>query len=309
MENKELIVRGLLRPVRLDKYISDNLDISRNQIQKLLDDNLIKVNKEVVKSSYKVKENDLIDIIIPDPKEINFNPQNLDIQIYYEDDYLAVIEKPAGIPVHFSKGHEDLSLVNGLLYQFEGLSSINGEYRSGIVHRLDKDTSGLLIIAKDNKVHDKLSLMFKNRELTKKYLTIVKGRLKKEKGLIENYIGRNPKYRKQMTVLNSLNKTAKKAISEYEVLDYNDNFSLVEVNIKTGRTHQIRVHMKHINHPIVGDSLYGNGKGFDKQMLHARYLKFIHPITNETIEIISRLPNDFKKALKQTKLKDIDELN
>lgn len=292
---------------RIDLYLADELDVSRNQIQKLLDNKLVSIGDFNPKASYKVCENEIITVNIPDPIEIDYSPKDLGIKIYYEDEYLAVIEKPANIPVHFSKGHEELSLINGLLYKFKGLSNINGEYRSGIVHRLDKDTSGLLIIAKDNKVHEKLSEMFKNRELTKKYVAIVKGKMSKLSDRIETYIARNPKDRKQMAVVESTNKNGKIAISEYEVIDYNDLYTLVEVNIKTGRTHQIRVHMKYINHPIAGDKLYSNGKPFNRQMLHARYLKFKHPITNQEIEIKSSFPKDFKDAMNYAKLKEEDD--
>lgn len=220
----------------------------------------------------------------------------MEIKIYYEDKYIAVIEKNAGIPVHISNGHTENTLVNGLMEKFKKLSTINGEYRPGIVHRLDLNTSGLLIVAKCDKAHNVLTEMFKEHKLVKKYLAITKGKIK-EKGIIDNFIGRDKKDRKKMAVVSEYN--GKRAISEYIPIISNDKYTLVEVNIKTGRTHQIRVHMKYINHPVIGDSIYGKKDEFKRQMLHAYYLKFNHPITNEEIEIKSELPIDFKEAIKK----------
>ena len=260
----------------------------------------ISVNNKKSKSSYKVEKNDLIEIIIPDEKEIDLIPENIDINILYEDSDLAVIDKKAGIVVHPSHGHESGTLVNAVMYHIKDLSGINGEIRPGIVHRLDKDTSGLIIIAKNDKAHNKLSEMFKNKEINKTYLAIVKGSLGKDTGRLETQMGRDLKDRKKMSVLKTGGKTA---ITNYEVLDKNDKFSLVRVNIETGRTHQIRVHMKYLGYPILGDSVYGKeSKSVKRQMLHAYKLEFIHPVTGKEMIIKSEIPKDFSEVLERIKL-------
>lgn len=294
---------------RLDKFLSLKFDITRNKIQKMIEEENILVNSKKTKSSYKVQVNDTIEVnFIDEIKESDIKPQDLNIFSYYDDKYISVVEKNAGITTHISKGHYDNTLVNGLMYKFKNLSTINGEYRPGIVHRLDKNTSGLLIVAKNDEAHYKLSEMFKNHQLDKKYLAIVKGKLKNKTGIIDNYIGRDKKDRKKMAVLSENENGVKRAISIYRVIKENENFSLVEIEIKTGRTHQIRVHMKFLNNPILGDETYSrNTLGYERQMLHSYYLKFNHPITNEILEIRSKLPKDFKEALIKTKLGDIDE--
>lgn len=306
---KEKIVVDILENERLDKFLSIKYNMTRNKIQKMIDEDNILVNNKKIKSSYKVQKDDLIEInFIDEIKESDIKPQNLDIFSYYDDKYISVVEKNAGVTTHISKGHYENTLVNGLMYKFDKLSTINGEYRPGIVHRLDKNTSGLLIVAKNDEAHFKLSEMFKEHRLEKKYLAIVKGKLKNKEGIIDNYIGRDKKDRKKMAVLSEHDSGAKRAISIYKVLKENENFSLVEVEIKTGRTHQIRVHMKSINNPILGDEVYSrNTLGYNRQMLHSYYLKFNHPITNEILEIRSKIPKDFIEALLKTKLGDIDE--
>lgn len=285
---------------RLDLYIAERTELTRTRIQQLIKDGDISVNNKKSKPSYKVEKNDIIEIVIPEEKEIDLVPENININILYEDSDIAVIDKKAGIVVHPSHGHESGTLVNAVMYHIKDLSGINGEIRPGIVHRLDKDTSGLLIIAKNDTAHLKLSEMFSNNSIRKTYITILKGKINRDSGEIETLIGRDPNDRKKMAVVKSNGKTA---ITHFQVLDKNEKYSLVKVNIKTGRTHQIRVHMKYLGYPVLGDSVYGrDNKTADRQMLHAYKLEFIHPVTQKRMEIISELPEDFKEVLKKTGL-------
>ena len=222
------------------------------------------------------------------------------MDVVYEDEYLAIINKDKNVIVHPTDTIFENTLVNYIMYRFDKLSDIDGDYRRGIVHRLDKDTTGLIIIAKDNQTHTKLKELIKNHEITKTYLCIVHGKIAEE-GKIEQYMGRNPKDRKKMAILDS----GKLSISYYKRLDYNDDYSLAQVEIKTGRTHQIRVHMNYIQHPILGDKLYGMKRekiNFDSQVLHAYNLKFTHPITGQKLNITADLKDEFLLALKKTGL-------
>ena len=286
---------------RLDLYIAERTELTRTRIQQLIKDGNISVNNKKSKSSYKVEKSDLIEIVVPDEKEIDLVPENIDIKILYEDSDMAVIDKEAGIVVHPSHGHESGTLVNAVMYHIKDLSGINGEIRPGIVHRLDKDTSGLLIIAKNDAAHLKLSEMFGNNGIRKTYVAILKGKINKDSGDLETLIGRDPKDRKKMAVVKTNGKTA---VTHFQVLDKNEKFSLVKVNIKTGRTHQIRVHMKYLGYPVLGDKMYGRDNGMaGRQMLHAYKLEFLHPVTQKAMKIVSELPEDFKEALKKTGLK------
>jgi 23S rRNA pseudouridine1911/1915/1917 synthase len=297
---EKIILEVLEEGKRLDSYIAEKTELTRTRIQMLIKEENISVNNKKSKSSYKVEKNDLIEIIIPDEKEIDLIPENIDISILYEDSDLAVIDKKAGIVVHPSHGHESGTLVNAVMYHIKDLSGINGEIRPGIVHRLDKDTSGLLIIAKNDTAHLRLSEMFSNNEIVKTYVAILKGKLNKDRGGIETLIGRDPKDRKKMAVVKT---NGKKAVTHFQVLDKNEKFSLVKVNIKTGRTHQIRVHMRYLGYPVLGDKVYGRDNGMaQRQMLHAYKLEFLHPVTQETVKITSELPGDFKEALLKTGL-------
>lgn len=285
---------------RLDLYIAERTELTRTRIQQLIKDGNINVNNKKSKPSYKVEKNDFIEMIIPDEKEIDLVPENINIKILYEDSDIAVIDKEAGIVVHPSHGHESGTLVNAVMYHIKDLSGINGEIRPGIVHRLDKDTSGLLIIAKNDTAHLRLSEMFGSSGIRKTYIAILKGKINKESGKLETLIGRDPKDRKKMAVVKTNGKTA---ITYFQVLDKNEKFSLVKVNIQTGRTHQIRVHMKYLGYPVLGDSVYGRDKKIaGRQMLHAYKLEFLHPVTQKAMKIISELPQDFEKALKETGL-------
>ena len=288
---------------RLDVYLSSILDESRTRIQDLIKSGNILVNGLKTKGSYKLVKGDELTVNIPELKELDIKPQNIKLDIVYEDKYLLVVNKPAGMIVHPAKGHVDGTLVNALLYNIKDLSGINGTLRPGIVHRLDKDTSGLIIVAKDDKTHQLLTDMFKNKEIEKIYYAIIKMDLKKESGRIETYIGRDKKDRKKMSV----NSEGKFAITNFERIDHNAKYSLLKINLETGRTHQIRVHMSHFFAPIIGDSVYGRKDEFNRQMLHAYSLKFRHPITKEDVYITSRLHNDFIESLNKTKLRiDID---
>lgn len=284
---------------RIDIYLSEKLNESRSRIQELLKNGNILVNSKIVKSSYKLVVGDEVDINIPELIEVDIKPQDIKIDIVYEDENLLVINKYAGMVVHPSKSHDENTLVNALLYSIKDLSGINGKLRPGIVHRLDKNTSGLIIVAKDDKTHNKLTEMFKNKEIKKIYYAILKGKVKREKGRIETYISRDIKDRKKMSV----SKVGKIAITNFELVDSNDKYSLVKLDLETGRTHQIRVHMAHFFYPILGDEVYGRKDEYDRQMLHAYSLEFIHPIKKEKIFLTSNLHSDFKKALENTKLR------
>lgn len=283
---------------RLDAYLAKELDeISRSYIQKLIKEDLVYVNDKHVKSSYLVKEGDYIKVNLPSPKKLEIIPEDIPIDIVYEDEDLAIINKPQDMVVHPAPGNYTGTLVNALLFHIDNLSSINGIIRPGIVHRLDKDTSGLLIIAKNDKAHRILSESLKERNVKRVYISLVHGILSNDEGTINAPIGRHGTDRKKMTVTQ---KNSKEAITHYKVLERYNNYSLVEVNLETGRTHQIRVHMAYINHPVVGDPVYSKGKnefGLDKQMLHAYKLGFSHPSTGEHMEFQIDLPEYFKNIL------------
>ncbi len=280
---------------RLDLYLSNELDeISRTYIQKLIKENLVKVNGVHKKSSYLVKEGDTIKVELPEPKKLEIIPENIPLDIVYEDKDLAVINKPQGMVVHPAPGNYSSTLVNALLYHMDSLSSINGIIRPGIVHRLDKDTSGLLLIAKNDFIHRELSNQLKERDIHREYIAIVHGILHNDSGRIDAPIGRDPRNRKKMTVIS---KNSKEAITNYWVLDRFSKYTFAKVRLETGRTHQIRVHFSYINHPIVGDPLYSSGKNefnLDKQLLHARKIGFVHPRTKEHMEFECDIPEPFK---------------
>jgi len=291
---------------RIDSFLSGKTDFTRTRIQQLIKDRNITVNGKPTKSSYKIEENDEIAIEVPEAETTEIKPENIEIDIVYEDSDIAVINKQAGLVVHPAHGHYSGTLVNALLYHIKDLSGINGEIRPGIVHRLDKDTSGLIVIAKNDKVHAALTEMFQEKKIRKTYLAILKGKLNKSEGKIVTQIGRDKNDRKKMTVIDDAAK-GKNAITNYRVISQNNLFTLVKVNIETGRTHQIRVHMRHLGYPILGDSVYGRKDNEKRQMLHAYKLEFLHPITGRQMEFIGEIPEDFQKALKKSDLK-IDEI-
>ena len=291
---------------RIDSFLSGKTEFTRTRIQQLIKDKNITVNGKATKSSYKIEENDEIAIEVPEAETTEIKPENIKIDIVYEDSDIAVINKQAGLVVHPAHGHYSGTLVNAILYHIKDLSGINGEIRPGIVHRLDKDTSGLIVIAKNDKVHTALTEMFQEKKIRKTYLAILKGKLNKTEGKVVTQIGRDKNDRKKMTVIDDITK-GKNAITNYKVVSQNNLFTLVKVNIETGRTHQIRVHMRHLGYPILGDSVYGRKDNEKRQMLHAYKLEFLHPVTGHQMEFTGEIPEDFQKALKKSDLK-IDEI-
>ncbi len=292
--NKTLVVQSQQEGMRLDIFLTESLDFSRSKINKEIKNKKVLVNNNEVKSGYLIKENDEIKISIED-EEISLAPQNIKFKILYEDDYLMVISKPVGLVVHPGAGVYSKTLVNGLIHYDENIKNIGEEDRPGIVHRLDKDTSGLMIVAKDNLAYKKLVEMFKTGKVHKEYLAILTGHLKEEVRVNEP-IGRNPKDRKSFTVIY---KNSKDAISTFIPLKYMNGFTLCRVIIETGRTHQIRVHSKFLKHPVLGDPVYGykNSLGIKTQLLHAFKLSFNHPITSEELVFEDDMPDRFKSAL------------
>ena len=284
---------------RLDSYIvTEDKDLSRGAVQRLLEEKNILVNGQIKKNSYKVKVGDVIEINIPEVKDTKIEAQDIPIDIAYEDSDIIVVNKPKGLVVHPANGNPDGTLVNAVMNICkDSLSGIGGEKRPGIVHRLDKDTSGLLIVAKNDRAHIKMSEQIKNREVTKKYIALVKGIIKEDEATINMPIARSKKDRKKMAV----DRAGKEAISHFKVITRYDKYTLLEIKIDTGRTHQIRVHMSEIGHPVVGDEVYSNGKnefGVKGQMLHAKSLEFNHPITGKEMHIEADLPEYFKQILK-----------
>lgn len=287
--------------LRIDKWLSEQeLDVTRSAFQKMIDNGDILVNLKSVNKNYKLREGDFINVNIPDPVELDVVAENIPIDIVYEDDELLVVNKPKGMVVHPAAGNYNGTLVNALLYHCKGrLSGINGVIRPGIVHRIDKFTSGLLIVAKTDLAHNFLATQIKEHSFTREYQAIVCGRFKEKVGTIDAPIGRNKYDRKKMCVteLNSKN-----AVTHYEVIDEFGQFSLLKFKLETGRTHQIRVHSAYIGHPVYGDDVYGKAvKGVEGQCLHAKKIGFIHPITNEYMEFDSDLPYYFMKVLNKLK--------
>lgn len=292
---------------RLDSFLNEFFeDVTRNYIQKLIDSgNVLVGDKSKAKSGNKLKGKEVIIVKIPEDETIEVLPEDIQIDLAYEDKDMVIINKNPGVIVHPAQGYYTGTLVNAVLYHIKDLSTINGIIRPGIVHRLDKDTSGLIVIAKNDTAHVKLTDMFKDKTIEKRYVCICKGNFKNLSGRIETLIGRDPRDRKKMAVVTE---NGKIAITNYEVLDSVQGFSLVDVKIETGRTHQIRVHMKSLNHPILGDEIYGSGSELAKrQMLHSYYLKFNHPITGKEMVILGELKEDFKDVARRLKL-DIDKI-
>lgn len=303
---KEYIVSQEEKGKRLDAYIpSVDTDITRTSAQRLIEDGNILVNGKNVKVSYKIQENDKISVEIPEPKQIELKAQNIPIEIVYEDNDIIVVNKPKGMVVHPANGNPDGTLVNAIMAICkDSLSGIGGEIRPGIVHRIDKDTSGLLIVAKNDNAHVKMSEQIKNHEVKKTYIALVRGVFKENEVTIDMPIGRSTSDRKKMAV----NKNGKNAITHIKVLKRFDKYTLLQVNIETGRTHQIRVHLSHIGYPIVGDYTYSNGKNeFDVvgQCLHAQKLEFKHPITQKDMCLEAELPQYFKDILDKLKNREI----
>lgn len=290
---------------RLDKVVSKiETNLSRETIQRMIKSGKILVNGKLEKPSYKTELDDIITIEQEIPKEIELKPQEMPLDIIYEDDEMLVINKEKGIVVHPGNGNPDGTLVNAVMARCKGsLSGIGGKIRPGIVHRIDKDTSGLVIIAKNDNSHINLSKQIQNREVEKTYIALVRGKIKENEATINMPIGRSTKDRKKMAVV----KTGKVAITHFKVLKRYNEFTLLEIKIETGRTHQIRVHLSEIGYPIVGDEVYSNGKNpfnVKGQMLHAAKLTFKHPKTGEKITVEAPLPQYFKDVLNILKLQE-----
>ncbi len=283
---------------RLDKYLSEQLqDYTRSFLQKKIDENNVTVNGRCESSKYKVKINDNIVVEIPSPVQVDIVAEPIPIDIVYEDHDIIIVNKGQDMVVHPAPGNYTGTLVNALLYHCkDNLSGINGEIRPGIVHRIDKDTSGLLMIAKNDKAHLKLSILLQEHDISRKYHALVYGTFKEAEGIVEAPIGRSQQDRKKMAIVNG----GRYAKTYYRVLETFKNFTYIELTLFTGRTHQIRVHMKHIGHPLLGDPVYGSSRsvfGLDKQMLHAKTLGFIHPSTEEYMEFDSSLPEYFTRMI------------
>ena len=288
-----------MKKLRLDKWLATKEELSRTTIVRLLEEGNILVNGKKVKPSYDVKEEDEIIINKPELKETILEAEDIPVEIVYEDDDMLVVNKPKGMVVHPGNGNPDGTLVNAILHHSkDSLSGIGGEVRPGIVHRLDKDTSGLLMIAKNDKTHIALSSQIASRQVKKTYIALVRGCIKENEATINMPIGRSTKDRKKMAV----NKNGKEAITHFKVLKRYQGYTLLEVKIETGRTHQIRVHLSEIGYPVVGDSTYSNGKnpfGAEGQCLHAASLEFKHPTTNEHMHMQADLPAYLKNILEQ----------
>ena len=284
---------------RLDKFIADNSDISRSYAAKLCEDGFVLCGEKQLLKKYKILGTEEITINVPEPEELSIEPENIPLNIVYEDSDVIVVNKPQGLCVHPAPGKESGTLVNGLVYPCgDELSAINGVIRPGIVHRIDKDTSGLLIVAKNNEAHLKLSEQLKERKAMRKYVALVNGNIKEDSGTINKPIGRNPSDRKKMAVVFD----GREAVTHFNVLERFGQYTLVECILETGRTHQIRVHMASIGHSIVGDPLYGIKKekfNLNGQLLHAKTIGFVHPRTGEMMEFTSDIPEYFENVLEK----------
>lgn len=296
MEIKNFIIEDKTELTRLDKYLASELeDLSRTQIQNLIKDNNVLVNEKEVKANYILSLGDEIIVKIPDPVDIDIKKEDIPLDIYYEDDDVIVINKPSGMVVHPALGNYSGTVVNALMYHCNDLSGINGVNRAGIVHRIDKDTSGLIVACKTDLAMKSLSKQFFEKTVERKYIAICYGVINHNLGRIDAPLGRDPENRKRYAVVDD----GKHAVTNFRVLERFKEFSLLELELETGRTHQIRVHMKYIGHPIVGDPLYGPRTviGTNGQYLHAGTLGFTHPRTGERLHFTSPLPDFFKEYL------------
>jgi len=296
-----LLVGEEMEGERLDAFITVNIEqLSRSMVKNLIGENKVLVNGEARRASYRVKEGEEVIVEVPEVKEVNIRPEKIPLEIIYQDKDLAVVNKPKGLVVHPAHGNWSGTLVNALLYHIKDLSGINGELRPGIVHRLDKDTSGVMVVAKNDAAHRRLAEQIKDHTINREYIALVHGIIKEGLGTIEAPVGRSKADRKKMAVTAG----GKPAVSEYRVMERFDNYTLVKVRLLTGRTHQIRVHFSYIGHPVAGDPLYGPAKkhlGLHSQALHAYLLGFQHPSTGEYMEFTSPLPDYFAGILLKLK--------
>ena len=311
------LAKDLVKKMRLDKFLTENLkNLSRSQIKKIIVSKNIKINKkQIIASSEKIKENDLIEVNMPEKNTNYIKPKKINLDIIYEDEDIIVINKNSGLIVHPGAGNKDETLVNGLLYLYKNnLSNLNGEFRPGIVHRIDKDTSGIIVVAKNNHTHSHLSEQFSKHTISRKYVALVWGVIRPLNGKISTLISRSKKNRQLMSVSDRL---GKKAVTNYKTIKTFSSkeipkISLVECILETGRTHQIRVHLEYKGNPLIGDKKYGKKKtkfkkinkkfnemlsSFSRQALHAKSLGFIHPTKKKFVNFDSKLPNDFRKML------------
>lgn len=302
MDSYKFIVEPEDEKLRIDKFLSEQLpELSRSRLQKLLKEEHVLVKDKPAKASYVVQEQDELSVILPPNQELDIEAENIPLDILYEDDDLLVVNKPKDMVVHPAAGHYTGTLVNALMFHCKDqLSGINGVLRPGIVHRIDKDTTGALVVCKNDHAHQALASQLAVHSITRRYRCIVHGRMKTEEGTIEGNIGRHPVDRKKMAVVSQGGKTA---ITHYRVLERFDQFSYVECRLETGRTHQIRVHMASIGHPVLGDDIYGPKKcpvkGLKGQTLHACVIGFVHPTTEEYLECTAPLPEYFENLLQR----------
>lgn len=287
---------------RVDKVLADRLEASRSQIQQWLKEGAVTCQGDPIRANYKVKAGDQLVIQVPEPESLDLEPEDIPLKIVYQDQDVAVINKPQGMVVHPSAGHPNGTLVNALLYHMTDLSSINDVVRPGIVHRIDKDTSGLLMIAKNDHAHEALAKQLKDKTSLRKYVALVHGNISHEKGTINAPIGRSKVNRKMQAV----QEDGKPAVTHFTVLERFDQFTLVELQLETGRTHQIRVHMQYIGFPLAGDPVYGPKKTLkgNGQFLHAKLLGFTHPTTGESMVFEAPLPELFEETLKKLRKND-----
>ena len=286
---------------RIDVFLAENMEgLSRSGVQKLIDEGMITLNGGKTKANYKLREKDVIDVTVPEVKEVEILPEDIPLDILYEDSDVIVVNKPQGMVVHPAPGHTSGTLVNALMFHCgDDLSGINGEKRPGIVHRIDKDTSGVLMIAKNDMAHQSLAAQLAEHSITRKYNAVVYNGFNEDEGTVDQPIGRNPQDRKKMAVTQ---KHSRHAVTHYRVIERMEKFTLIEAQLETGRTHQIRVHMTHIGHPLLGDPVYGPKKQpitLEGQALHARVLGFIHPRTGEYMEFEAPLPPHFVALLER----------
>ena len=297
------------KSIRLDQFLASQLeDFSRSYIQKLIENENVKVNNSVCSvKKEKVKSGDEVEIIVPEPVELTVDPENIPLDIVYEDDDVLVVNKPKGMVVHPAAGNYTGTLVNAIMYHCgDRLSSINGVVRPGIVHRIDKDTSGLLMIAKTDRAHESLSVQLAEHSVTRKYYALVYHNFKEDEGVIDKPIGRDPRNRLRNAVTYE---NSKRAVTHYKVLERFGKYTLVQCILETGRTHQIRVHMSYLKHPLVGDLVYGPKKQtlpVSGQMLHAKVIGFVHPVTGEYMEFDSELPEYFADILAKLRKENVN---